>query len=179
MIPKWFQIFLIKYNYIAYLQYHFNHYLFSFVPHLSSTNIVYIPSKLFPPKWQNKRSSGVRFKIELNIERSKFQSVQFLSLSLSLLPLLLFTRKHATTPSMKPVRGRVQKLLHVSITSDTFSTRNVLSLAIDRAHAGKRIFERITCREGGFRRLEFRFQPRATRPQSRVICDDLEPVKVN
>lgn len=50
---------------------------------------------------------------------------------------------------------------------------------IDRAHAGKRIFERITCREGGFRRLEFRFQPRATRPQSRVICDDLEPVKVN
>lgn len=111
--------------------------------------------------------------MELNIERSKFQFVKFLSLSFTIIII------HEEAPSIKPVRWRVQKLLHVSITSDTFSTRNVLSFAIDRAHAGKRIFECITCREGGFRRLEFRFQPRATRPQSRVICDDLEPVKVN
>lgn len=135
----------------------------------------------------------------------------YFSLSLSFFTIIIIHEEARYTPSMKLVRGSTKGPEAVTrfdnqryIFNGMFyrSRRNLRSwyaysstLSIAR-NAGKRIFERITCRASGrggrgrgvrgggrhafgFRRLEFRFQPRTTRPQSRVICDDLEPVKVN
>lgn len=100
------------------------------------------------------------------------------------------------------------KLLHVSITSDTFSTECFIvrveiyaavtrirpPISIHRAQRMENASLNVSLRRAGSERSERRevavtrldsdvwnsgFNRGTTRPQSRVICDDLEPVKVN
>lgn len=104
--------------------------------------------------------------VELNIERSKFQFVQFsvyFSLSLSFFTIIIIHEEARYTPSMKLVRGSTKGPEAVTrfdnqryIFNGMFyrSRRNLRSwyaysstLSIAR-NAGKRIFERITCRGG-------------------------------